>query len=346
MNRWGKSLDAYKAVASVPVSVPSSAIKKVVKWNKWAGYIKHTLPDKAELKRNLEGIKSSSIDPEEYYSNLAYQEFRAEEAHIARAEAELKAHKAKKAKLAAAASVGGGGAAVAAAEEGGEHLPKITARKAGRIRYPDELKAEIKHIRAEGKKAGLTPQEIEEQHHNAVTRFREGVKRKASDEKRAVKAKAKAEKDAKAKEAREAKARAREARLAGALHRPAGRHPVALHRPAGRHPVASDPGPAVGGGGAITAASERGPASVFTAASEPGPAIAEVVEEDHIPKPREVRALPKDKLLELAAELGVSKETKGGSERSLKAITDNVIADLAKIRKEQKKSGGESSDEE
>jgi len=321
MNRWGKSLDAYKAVASVPVSVPSSAIKRVVKWNKWAGYIKHTLPDKAELKRNLEGVKASSIDPEEYFSNLAYEEFRAEEAHNARAEAELKAHKAKKAKLAAAAAVGGGGAAVAAAEEGGEHLPKITARKAGRIRYPDELKAEIKHIRAEGKKAGLTPQEIEEQHHNAVTRFREDVKRKASDEKQAVKAKARAEKDAKAKAEKEAKARAREARLAGALH---------------RHPAASEPGPSVGGGGATAAA------------SEPGPTSAEAVEEGagHIPKPKEVRALPEDKLLELAEDLDVATETKGGSKRALGAIRNDVIAALAKVRKEAKKSGGESSGEE
>jgi hypothetical protein len=170
MNRWGKDWSVYRTVKEVPVTIDTSTIKRLKKGNGWDQFIKHTPPDKATLKRNLNAVRSSNVDPE----GDEYDAFDAEHTHQeAIVKVALATEIAEEARLAAA----GGPEATRVqrqtatlelideedkAKKLAAQAAKIAA-KTGRPKYPDELNILLAQKKAEGKKAGKSARVIKEE---------------------------------------------------------------------------------------------------------------------------------------------------------------------------------------
>ena len=180
MKRWGKDWSVYRTVKDIPVTFEINSIKRFKNGNNWDQYIKHTLPDKATLKHNLENVRSSSKDPEgEDYDNFvesmtANELHRVEELNEGRAAEEVRKAKNRllpgKIRTATRETIedltakekialGLHGEALKKSEAA---AAKAVKARAGRPAYPPELLHKLALVQKAGKEEGLSRKDLKE----------------------------------------------------------------------------------------------------------------------------------------------------------------------------------------
>lgn len=297
MKRWGKDWSVYRTVKEVPVTVESSAIKHLKNGNGWDQYVNHTLPDKATLKRNLENVRSSTVDPEGDDYDAFDESLTADEQHrIAQIREGRSAEELRKAKnklqpgKLAGATVETrekivGELAVKekmhseALKASEEALTKAEKKRAGRPAYPPDLLDKLEKVQKAGKAEGLSRKDLKE----ASIIY---TKNYLADKKDA----------------------ARKAALAAAAPKVGGAVAAAAAAAPKVAAAAAAPAAAVGGGGAL-------PAAAAAAAKDSGDSPAEVKEvkkaaeavEDGVPvlKIAAVKKLKKPELQAYALKLNL-----------------------------------------